>query len=186
MGPPARTVWACRRTHASAAGSPSAWKHQAAFHRYSRTWTKSMMIGTATLRAWASAWIRSIWWLLPSTSATQVRAWSGSRRSASSKIWATTVAASSTTLAVSHLLRAVGPLVASRRWVSLPGGTHDDAFAVGGQHQDGADVAGGCLPLRVEGVEVDGGPAGEVLDLAFTEVLAGAAFDGFYGAVECT
>jgi hypothetical protein len=38
--------------------------------------------------------------------------------------------------------------------------------------------------LRVEVVEVDGGPAGEVLDLAFTEVLAGAAFDGFYGAVE--
>ena len=80
-----------------------------------------MMIGTATLRERASGWIRSIWWLLPSTSATQVRAWSGSRRSASSKIWAATLAASCTTLAVSHLLRAVGPAVASRRWVSLPG-----------------------------------------------------------------
>jgi hypothetical protein len=40
--------------------------------------------------------------------------------------------------------------------------------------------------LRVEVVEVDGGPAGEVLDLAFTEVLAGAALDGFCGVVERT
>lgn len=45
----------------------------------------------------------------------QVRAWPGSRRSASSKIWQTTVAASSTTLAVSHLLAARGPGVVSRQ-----------------------------------------------------------------------
>ena len=43
------------------------WKHQVAFHRYSRTWMKSMMIVTGTVRAWAWAAIRSIWWLLPSS-----------------------------------------------------------------------------------------------------------------------
>src|SRR5262249_15737494 len=47
-----------------------------------------------TWRAWASAWMRSIWWLLPSTRATQVRQCSGSRRSASSKTRLTTGAAS--------------------------------------------------------------------------------------------
>lgn len=33
-------VWAWRRTQASAARSPSLWKDQAAFHRYSRTWNE--------------------------------------------------------------------------------------------------------------------------------------------------
>ena len=76
---------------------------------YSRTWMKSITMVTCRVRAWASAVIRSIWWLLPSTRATQVRAWSGSRRSASAKIWATTDAASATTLAVSHLFDVTGP-----------------------------------------------------------------------------
>src|SRR5450759_566786 len=64
---------------------------------------KSITMVTCRVRAWASAVIRSIWWLLPSTRATQVRSGAGSRRSASAKIWATTDAASATTLAVSHL-----------------------------------------------------------------------------------
>src|SRR5664280_1146287 len=70
---------------------------------------KSITMVTCRVRAWASAVIRSIWWLLPSTRATQVRSWSGSRRSASAKIWATTDAASATTLAVSHLFDVTGP-----------------------------------------------------------------------------
>jgi hypothetical protein len=61
------------RIQVSAAGSPSSWKDQAARHKYSTTCTKSMTIVTSTWRAAASAVIRSIWWLLPSTSATQVR-----------------------------------------------------------------------------------------------------------------
>src|SRR6266511_3968957 len=36
---PDRMLIAWVATHASAWGSPSAWKHQAAFHKYSRTWT---------------------------------------------------------------------------------------------------------------------------------------------------
>ena len=83
-GLPAWSV-TCWRTQVSAAGSPSGKKHPAASQRYSRTWMRSMTIGTSTPRVLASALIRSIWWLLPSTSATQVRRWSGSRRSASSK-----------------------------------------------------------------------------------------------------
>jgi hypothetical protein len=62
--------------------------------------------------------------------------------------------------------------------------THDDAFAVAGHHQDVGILPGGCLPLCVEGVEVDGGATGEVFNLAFTQLLAGAAFDGFHGRVE--
>jgi hypothetical protein len=67
---------------------------------------------TSTPRRVASAWIRSIWWLLPSTSAIQVRACVGSRRAASSKTRPTTMAALSVTLAVSHLFadRGVGLL----------------------------------------------------------------------------
>src|SRR5674536_382492 len=106
---PSRTARAWWRTHSSAAGSPSRWKHHAAFQMYSRTRMKSITMVTCRVRAWASAVIRSIWWLLPSTRATQVRSWSGSRRSASAKIWATTAAASATTLAVSHLFDVTGP-----------------------------------------------------------------------------
>ena len=40
--------------------------------------------------------------------------------------------------------------------------------------------------MEVEGVEVDGSPAGEVFDLSLAQVLAGAAFDGFHGPVERT
>src|SRR5436190_9193251 len=91
-----------------AAGSPSAKKHQAARHRYSSTCTKSTTIATSTPRAWASVPTRASWWLLPSTSATQVRCWSGSRRVASSNTWPITRAASAVTLATSHLPRARG------------------------------------------------------------------------------
>ena len=59
-------------------------------------------------RAWAAVWIRSIWWELPSTRAIQVRAWSGSRRSASLNPAAITAAASSVTLACSHLPEVAG------------------------------------------------------------------------------
>src|SRR5512133_1031988 len=118
---PSRTARAWWRTHSSAAGSPSWWKHQAAFQMYSRTWMKSITMVMGTARAWASAVIRSIWWLLPSTRATQVRSWSGSRRSASAKIWATTDAASATTLAVSHLFDVTGPGLAWARSVSSAG-----------------------------------------------------------------
>src|SRR6266566_5367561 len=90
--------------------SPSAKQHQAARQRYSSTCTKSTTMVTCTPRAWASAWTRASWWLLPSTSATQVRCWPGSRRSASSKTWLMTWAASAVTLATSHLPRARGPL----------------------------------------------------------------------------
>src|SRR5664280_2594651 len=77
--------------------------------------------GDLRVRAWASAVIRSIWWLLPSTRATQVRSWSGSRRSAPAKIWATTAAASATTLAVSHLFDVTGPGWSWARSVSSTG-----------------------------------------------------------------
>src|SRR5664279_682920 len=63
---------------------------------------------TSTWRAFASVSMRSIWCFAPSTMAIQVRWWSGSRRCASPKICEMTVAASSTTLAVSHLFFAVG------------------------------------------------------------------------------
>ena len=69
-------------TQSSAAWSRAGWKHQAAFRRYSMTWMKSIRIVTSTSRAAASAVITSIWWLAPSASAIQVRAWPGSRRSA--------------------------------------------------------------------------------------------------------
>jgi len=63
--------------------------------------------------AFASASMRSIWWQLPSTSATQSQALSGSLRLASSKTSAITSFASSTTLAMSHLLAAFGALAAA-------------------------------------------------------------------------
>ena len=68
-----------------------------------------MTIVTLTLRLRASSLIRSIWWLAPSTSATQVRRCLGSRRSASSKVRLITSAGALTMLAVSHLFLATGP-----------------------------------------------------------------------------
>ena len=65
-------------------------KDQAAFHRYSRTWIRSMMIVTVTPRAAASAVTASIWVLLPSMRTTHSRSWPGSRRPASSKAHAIT------------------------------------------------------------------------------------------------
>src|SRR5450759_929597 len=126
---PFRTAMAFSATQVSAWGSPSAWKLHAARHRYSRTWMKSMRIGSVTRRAFASAWRRSIWWLLPSTSATQVREWVGSRRSASAKSADRTCAASSTTLAVSHLFVARAPAPrATNKW--LTASVVDDAAHV--------------------------------------------------------
>jgi hypothetical protein len=72
-------------------------------------------MGTCSVRAFASALMRSIWWLFPSTRATQTRSWAGSRRWASSKRLAMTVAASAVTLALSHLLVATGAGVAQWR-----------------------------------------------------------------------
>src|SRR6266545_2484078 len=132
---PARMAWAWLATHPSAALSPSRQKHQAAFHRYSMTWMKSMMM--CTRASWSAAWVlmRSIWWLLPSTRATQVRRWSGSRRVASSKTAAMTSAASAATLAVSHLPRAAGP--GGSGWL-VAGGGGDDVG--GGPHHGGRVV----------------------------------------------
>jgi hypothetical protein len=47
----------------------------AAFHTYSRTCTKSIRMVTSTWRAWAWAWVRWIWWVLPSTRTIQRRSW---------------------------------------------------------------------------------------------------------------
>ncbi len=64
---------------------------------------------TVTLRLAASALMASIWALLPSARATQVRLCCGSRRSASSNASPMTAAMSSVTEAVSHLPAAFGP-----------------------------------------------------------------------------
>ncbi len=76
---------------------------------------------TVTPRRAASALIASIWVLLPSTRAIQVRSCSGSRRSASSKASAMTAGMSSVTDAVSHFPLAFG-LSARAAGLSLPGG----------------------------------------------------------------
>ena len=60
-------------TQSSMAGSRGAWKHQAAFHRYSSTWMKSTRMARVMPRAAAWAWNRPSWWMSPSTSAIQVR-----------------------------------------------------------------------------------------------------------------
>src|SRR5215471_16300739 len=96
-------------THAWALPGWSGWKQWAAAHRYSMTWMKSMMIVTVTFRVRASAQMRSIWWLLPSTRAIQVRWWVGSRRVASSKPLAMTSAVVAGIDAASHLLADRGP-----------------------------------------------------------------------------
>ena len=96
---PSSTLVAWRCTHSAVLRSQSGNRQLAAFQRYSRTWTKSTTIVTFTSRALASDLIRWIWWLLPSTSATQVRRRLGSRRSASPKTCLMTVPASLTMLA---------------------------------------------------------------------------------------
>src|SRR5450759_290537 len=73
------------------------------------TCTRSTTTLTRRPRRSASAWMPSIWWALQSTSATQGRAWAGSRRSASSNTAAMTWAVVRVRLAVSHLPRARGP-----------------------------------------------------------------------------
>ena len=66
------------------------------------TWMKSQAIWTVTCRRFASAVMASSWVALPSTRATQVRWWPGSRRPASSNPAAMTAVMSSVTEAVSH------------------------------------------------------------------------------------
>ena len=78
------------------------------------------MTVTVTLRRAASAVIASIWVRLPSTRASQVRRWPGSRRSASPKAAAMTAGMSSVTEAVSHFPAACGPRM--RSLSALPGG----------------------------------------------------------------
>src|SRR5450759_2558501 len=162
---PSRTASALWRTQASAAGSASGYKHQAAFHTYSSTWMKSQMMETSTPRVFASARMRSIWWLAPPTSATQARVWFGSRRSASSKMACTTLAASSTTLAVSHLLLAVGPAVTSARLAPQSGmkdvgrDAHDGCRVVDGA-QFGHAFAVALLALGQPGRQLGGGLRG--------------------------
>ena len=65
------SAWAI--TQSSIAGSRGGWKHQAAFHRYSSTWMKSIKMARVMPRAAAWAWNRPSWWTSPSASAIQVR-----------------------------------------------------------------------------------------------------------------
>ncbi len=75
---------------------------------------------TVMPRRAASAWMASIWVLLPSARASQVRRCGGSRRSASSNAAAMTAGMSPATEAVSHFPAARGPGLRSFFW--LPGG----------------------------------------------------------------
>src|SRR5450756_1829452 len=125
---------------------------------------KSQMMETSTPRVFASARMRSTWWLAPSTSATQARVWFGSRRSASSKMACTTLAASSTTLAVSQLLLAVGPAVTSARLApavrkDVGRGAHDGCRVVDGA-QFGHAFAVALLALGQPGRQLGGGLRG--------------------------
>jgi hypothetical protein len=71
-------------------------------------------------------------------------------------------------------------------------GAHHDALAVTGEHEHLAVLAvvlavvlaGGGLAAAVEGVEVDDAGLGELLDLAFAQLLAGAAVDRGHRVVE--
>ncbi len=91
----------------------------------------------STPRVSASASMRLIWWLFPSTRATHWRKWPGSRRCASSKTFPITVAASSTTLAVTHLALARGA-AGGAGWLLVTdvGGSAGDR----GEVIDGADL----------------------------------------------
>ena len=104
------------------------------------TWMMSMRMCTVMSRVAASAPILSIWWLAPSTSATQVRVLSGSRRVASSNTSVMTIAASWTTLAVSHLPVAVGPSVAAARSASVAGRMSATVRMTGGCVVNRADL----------------------------------------------
>src|SRR6266511_3796852 len=125
---PDRMLIAWVATHASAWGSPSAWKHQAAFQMYSMTWMRSMRMWTATPRRAASPQTRSSWWRAPSTSTTQVRRWVGSRWVAWSNTVAMTCSLSAVTEPVSHFAWAA--LVAAA--LGGGGGDADDIVAAAG------------------------------------------------------
>jgi len=70
---PFETPRAILRTQIPAAGSPSLWKHHAAFQMYSMTWMKSTTRLRVRPRFLAWAFMTLIWWPLPSTRPTQVR-----------------------------------------------------------------------------------------------------------------
>ncbi len=118
---PARILGAWPATQASAARSPWSKKHHAAFHKYSRTWMKFMATVTSTWRRRASAkdgrdllgiaidqrhpravdgWDHGGW---------PGRRW---RRFTASML--------STTLAISHFPRAIGPGLAGDARPSFP------------------------------------------------------------------
>ena len=77
--------------------------------RYWTTWMRSIRIGTLTWHSAARFWTVSIWWQLPSMTASQGRACSGSRRCASAKASAMTSAAGLRTDANSVFPSASGP-----------------------------------------------------------------------------
>jgi len=62
-------------------------------------------------------------------------------------------------------------------------GTHYDALAVTRQHQQVTGLTLGWEPLGV-GLDVDGGPVGELLELSFPDFLAGGPPDRQLGLVE--
>src|SRR5260370_158702 len=76
---PWRILVASSATQVSASGSPLSKNDQAAFHMYSRTWTKSQRMVTMTPRRAASAGIPPGWGLLASGRARPGRTWGGAR-----------------------------------------------------------------------------------------------------------
>jgi hypothetical protein len=63
-------------------------------------------------------------------------------------------------------------------------GAHDDALAVDGQGEHVAAGAGRWAAPVVEVLDVRGGPAGELFDLAFAQADPGGSFDRLGGVVE--
>ena len=155
-GLPRRILRAWSATHSSAAGSPLSKKDQAAFHKYSRTWMKSMTTVTVMPRLAASVVTVSICVLFPSTRTTHSRLCCRSRRSASSKAAAMTAGMSSVTEAVSHFPRACGS-----RGFCLPFGLPGLRLVLPSLLRGGADdVPGGA---RDRGGVVNAGQLGHPL-----------------------
>ena len=76
--------------------------------------------------------------------------------------------------------------VAGRSAPAQRAGAHGDSFAVAGEHQHVVGIARRGFALGVEGVEVDRGPLGEFLRLAFAQLLTGGPCDGLDRVVEGT
>ena len=155
-----------------------------------------MMIGTATLRERASAWIRSIWWLLPSTSAVGVApvglvedrgddARGVVHDAGGQPLFA--CARSGTGVAALRVVARQDVGRGTRNPWRSPGAAHRDASRHPCRHRTTpADHPPRRLGVSVgvEGVEVDGGPCGEVFDLPFPELLPGGPLDRLHGTVE--